>query len=390
MQLVASLAQIVFWTFCALLIMNYIGLFYFLRVITFLMPKDKKQSRATDENAELPTVTVLIAARNEEEVIGSKIKNTLDQNYPQHKFKIIVASDNSTDSTAEIVNGFSESSVKLIMMKERSGKLGIIDKIVPTLDSDIVVITDANVMLHPDSIFHIMEKYADPKVGAVSGNQRSVSTKTSKQMVNEETYRNFETKLKRTLAKLGMVIGCYGGIYSFRKKLFRPIGDIPMSDDMVIPLEVMGQKQKVDFAEYGLAYEGTEKSIRKEYNRRKRIIGYNLPVIKRGIKLTAKAGLLPLIIFIVYKVVRWLSPLFFIGIIAAAFSLSFTSALFYNISLIIIFILMLSFSGFLLSLIGIRVKLISQLYYFAGINLAVLHGIISVKTKSMHHWEPRG
>ena len=390
MQLFGTIAQIVFWISCALLFMNYIGLYLFLRFVSIFNSNVKSQSNSTDKKVELPSVTVLIAARNEEEVIRSKIQNTLDQDYPKDKIRIVIASDKSTDSTADIVNSFSESSVELINMKDRSGKLGIIDKIVPTLTSEIVLITDANVMLGPDSIRQIMMKYADPKVGAVSGNQRSVSSTDSKQMVNEETYRNSETKLKRVLANLGMVIGCYGGIYSFRQELFKPIGAVPMSDDMIIPLEVMGQKYRVDFAEHGLAYEDTEKSLIKEYNRRKRIIGYNLPVITRGMKLTASAGALQLFIFLIYKVVRWLNPLFFLAITISAFSLAASSIFFHNFSLLIIACLILSILGFISSKIGLRIILINQLYYFASINLAVLHGIINIRTKSKHHWEPRG
>ncbi len=390
MQFVELIPSIIFWTSLFLLFMNYLGLYYLLKFISLFVSSKSSDSQRDSESYELPTVTVLIAARNEEEVISRKVKNSLDQDYPKDKLSIIVASDNSTDATSEIVNSFQESTVKLIEMEERSGKLGIIDKIVPTLNTEIVVITDANVMLQPETISHIMKKYRDPRVGAVSGNQVSVSTTGSKQMVNEETYRNLETKFKRVLAKLGMVIGCYGGIYSFRKKLFKPLGFIPVSDDMVIPLEVMGQKYRVDFAERGLAFEDTEKSIKKEYNRRKRIIGYNLPVILRGIKLTLKAGPLQLLIFIFYKAVRWLSPIFFLGVIGSAFVLANSSFLYLAVCILSISGIILSLLGFFLNLTGSRVKFISQLFYFASINLAVLHGILSVNTKSKHHWEPRG
>jgi len=387
---IEQLAQITFWTACALMLMNYIGIYIFLQIISIFPRKDKFQTSDSGLHYELPTVTVLVAARNEEGVIGNKVKNTLGQDYPEEKIRIIIASDNSTDSTADIVNSFSDNRVELLEMQTRSGKLGIIDQVIPTLESEIVLITDANVMLKPDSIRQIMYKYADPKVGAVSGNQLSISAAGSKQMDHEETYRNFETTLKRVMGKLGLVIGCYGGIYSIRKDLFRPIGSVPMNDDMILPLEVMGQGYKVDFAERGQALEETEKSIEQEYNRRKRIIKYNIPIIPRGIKLTAKAGILPLFLFIFYKVVRWISPVLFILITASSMTLALSSNTFLVLSSVILFGFLLSLLGFVANRRGLQIKMVSSLYYFVSMNIAVLRGMFGLNIKTKHHWEPRG
>jgi len=390
MGIVELISQIIFWTACSLLIINYIGIYIFLQIISVFVRKSNSDPSNSRKHSELPTVTVLIAARNEESVIGNKIRNTLEQDYPADKIRIIIASDNSTDSTTEIVNSFTEQRVELLEMKERSGKLGIIDQVIPTLESEIVLITDANVMLNPDTIRQIMYKYSDPKVGAVSGNQQSIPPAGSEQMDKEQTYRNFETSLKMVMGKLGIVVGCYGGIYSFRKDLFRPIGPIPMSDDMIIPLEIMGQGYKVDFAELGLAFEETEMSIEQEYNRRKRIIKYNIPIIPRGVKLTTKAGLLQMLIFVFYKVVRWISPLLLIMVGTASMVLALSSPFYMAINSVILLGILLSLLGYVANLKGLRIIIASSAYYFVSMNLGVLQGILSMNIKSKHHWEPRG
>jgi len=390
MQILESTALIVFWAACAMLFMNYFGLYMFLNILSLFSNRVRRAGEVSLDDYELPTVDVLVAARNEEAVIEARVRNLLDQDYPADKLKIIIASDDSDDRTSEIVKSFVNKQVELREMPERAGQLGIYDQVIPTLRSEITLLTDANVMFKPDAVRQVVYKYADSRVGAVSGNQRSIAPAGKEQMVPEENYRNFETNLKQVMAKLGILIGCYGGIFSLRQKLFRPVGAIPMNADVAIPLEILAQNYRVDFAAKGLAYEETEQSIQEEFNRRKRIITYNIPMISRGLRLTSKAGVLPLFTFINYKVIRWLSPLLFMLIIVTAAVLASSSLFFVYVSAIIALWFILSIFGFAANRKNIRIPVASYIYYFTRMNFAVFIGYFEMLKGITHHWAPRG
>src|SRR6266404_2981394 len=108
----------------------------------------RRQERPPMDEAELPTLSLLIAAYNEESQIGGRIENALEMDYPAAKLQIVVASDGSTDRTNEIVRGFERFRVRLLAFPQRRGKANVLNEAIPLLSGEIVMLSDANTFTH--------------------------------------------------------------------------------------------------------------------------------------------------------------------------------------------------------------------------------------------------
>ena len=117
----------------------------------------------------IPTVSLIIPAYNEEKVIARKIKNCLASDCPRDRLEIIVASDGSTNDTNVIVKGFASKGVRLVTLDPNQGKSSAQNRAVEESHGDIILFTDANVMLPPDAVKKVVRNFADPSIGCVVG-----------------------------------------------------------------------------------------------------------------------------------------------------------------------------------------------------------------------------
>src|SRR5690242_8910588 len=175
--------ELAFWIAVSLLLYAYIGYPLLLAVLERLFAKEVRTGE------DLPTVSLIIAAYNEEKIIEAKLENSLDLDYPREKLEIVVASE-STDKTDEIVQQFAERGVKLFHFTRR-GKAAMLFSSVPQLLGDIVVFSDANAMYSKDAIRKLVRNFADSRVGCVSGQLKYVQASNS-QNANEGLYWRYE------------------------------------------------------------------------------------------------------------------------------------------------------------------------------------------------------
>jgi len=374
----------IFWISAALLFHNYVFFGWTIRFLTLFA------NRRKTEIAELPSLTVVIAAHNEERFIGETIQGILDQDYPAEKLKIAVGSDVSTDRTEEIVAGFDPSRVTLFPFRSRHGKLGILDTIIPQVESEVVVVMDANVLLAPGALRKLAAGYTDPEVGAVCGYQTVELPDKPTRLREEGSYRSGESRLKERLSRLGVVVGAFGGFYSFRQMLFRQIGATPVSDDIVIPLEVLGQRRRVIFVPDAIGYEEIGATSGEEFQRRVRMTGYNLNALGRAFRLGWRGGLLAFYVVVSYKVLRWLSA-YILAVWAISAVALFNAGLIYSASTALIGLaLLLAVGGLILDKAGKRAPVFSVAYYFVLMNIALFIGLKRWMTGVQRHWQPRG
>ncbi len=377
--------ELLFWLSLALLLQNYLGLYLSISMLAALKRVDPSE-RGQEEP---PTVTVLIPARNEEAVIARKLESVLVQDYPVGKLEIVVASDVSTDRTDEIVRRYEDRRVRLVSFKERHGKLGALDELIPTAWGEVVVVTDANVILERQAISTMMRAYSDPGVGAVSGFQTVELPGQPTELGEERTYRNLEAGLKRKLSILGCVVGAFGGFYSLRRECFRPIGSLPMADDVILPLEVLAQGRSVKFVLEAIAYEGIGESTSEEFHRRSRMAAYNLNAVGRAMKLGWRAGILPFYVVFSYKILRWLSPFLWAIFLVTSFLHPTEGAL----NVVMLSAVELGMLAVLLGWIGevfhIYLGPVRKIYYFAAMNLASAFGLILLMRGIKRHWASR-
>ena len=385
-------AAIILWGSLFLIWHTYFGIYLYLLIAArFKNKKGSAGARLPDADKpsiELPTLTVLIPAYNEEGVIAAKLENILAQEYPRDRLEIVVASDLSTDRTGEIVRGYAGRGVKLIVMLERSGKNGIDDRLIPKAWGEVVAVTDANTMLEPGSLLKTAEHYLDPRVGAVCGNILVVPPRDSRNVEREVTYRRYELSIRRLMGRLGMVIGGIGGFYSLRRSLYRPIGTKPYHEDIVVLMEVLAQGYRVEFAEDGRATEETTESIAREFRHRIRLTSYTPSTLPRLLKLAWRAGPQALFLAFSYKVLRWLSPYLWLALFISALLLGNVAAVYGVIAGLFIFGLAMAATGWLLDLAGIKAGIATASYHFAAMNLASYFGLARWFKGMKPYWTP--
>jgi len=257
--------ELVFWTSIILLFYVYIGYPLLLNIL----PKNKINESEFDE---LPSVTVIIPAFNEENAIAATIKNKLDQNYPKDKVSIIVVSDESEDETDDIVEAFSKnhSNVKLIRQIPRKGKTSGLNLAFQEISSEIIVFSDANSIFEKDAMKELVNTFADPSVGYVTGKMVYVNADGS--MVGDgcSAYMKYENHMRELESAIGSVVGVDGGIDAIRTYLYSKLRADQLPD-FVQPLKVVEQHKRVVYQSKAILTEDSLSDQGSEFRMRVRV-----------------------------------------------------------------------------------------------------------------------
>ena len=264
-----------------------------------------------------PPVAMVICALNEQRVIREKIENCLALDYPSGKLRIIVVSDGSTDNTAAIVREYEQRGVQLIERLERRGKVTNLNEVIGTIPEEIVVLSDANVIYAPDSVRNLMGRFADEAIGCVSG-RVILKNSTSEIQGSEEDYYSIEWLLQERASILHSMAGADGAMYAFRRRLFRPSPNDTLIEDFILPIQIVRQGYRVVFEPSAIGWEDGPSSIAEEYRRKVRIAAGAAQAVVRGNGLPFGAPLAFWFIFVSHKLLRWLSPLVGLAVLAIA------------------------------------------------------------------------
>jgi cellulose synthase/poly-beta-1,6-N-acetylglucosamine synthase-like glycosyltransferase len=227
------LFEILFWISAALVIYVFFGY----PVLADLLSRLRRSAREPgQEHPELPQVTVIIPAHNEGRWIARKIENTLALDYPTDRLQILVASDGCTDNTVEIAGRYAERGVEVNHRPERSGKTATLNRVVPTARGDVVLLTDCNALLPPETVRLLVRHFQDPGVGCVTGERVCLATGSSASE-GEGLYWRYEAWIKNSESKLGSCLGSNGQVMAVRKALFPHIPVI--GDDFYVPMKIL-------------------------------------------------------------------------------------------------------------------------------------------------------
>jgi cellulose synthase/poly-beta-1,6-N-acetylglucosamine synthase-like glycosyltransferase len=213
-------AEYIFWLSLAVILYTYAGYPLLLLILVKLKDLFIKQKKAVNNTA-LQSVTLIVAAYNEEAIIAQKIENTLRIDYPKELLHIIFITDGSTDNTAAIVSGYPQ--ITLLHAPERKGKLAAMNRAMQHVNTDIVVFSDANGMLNSGAIKNLLKHYADEKVGAVSGEKKIIHNEKEIVSKGEGAYWRYESALKMLDSRLCTVVGAAGELFSIRTRLYKPL-----------------------------------------------------------------------------------------------------------------------------------------------------------------------
>jgi biofilm PGA synthesis N-glycosyltransferase PgaC len=258
------LAAILFWCAVSFILYTYVGYPIIITLLSRLVTVPQYSLR------ELPSVSLLIPAYNEEDVIGRKIQNSLNLDYPKDKLQILVAADGSNDRTPDLVRSYEKDGIELNYLPNRSGKMAAINRAVPECAGEIIVFSDANNFYTSDAIFHLIRPFADPKVGATSGSKRIIEDERDLSSA-EGLYWKYESIIKKKETLLGSTIAAVGEILAIRKNLFISAPTNIINDDRYLVLSMLKRGYNVVYVPEAESYEYVSKSAKDEIIRRKRI-----------------------------------------------------------------------------------------------------------------------
>ncbi len=356
--------QVIFWLSLFLLVYSYALYPVLLGLFARLFGR-----RSAADDSYRPRVAVVVPVYNEEAVVRRKIENLLALSYPKDKLEVWIGSDCSTDSTHDIVKSAGDPRVHLWVADRRGGKTEVINKLAPIIDADVLMFTDANTMHRVGCLAAMVRHYADPAVGGVAGHIEHVF---SHKEIEEVLYRSFESRQKVLESLLHSTISAYGGFYTVRKELFRPIRyNAYSNDDVLIPMNIIRSGKRVIFDSGAVSEEDHTESIKHEFSRRVRIGAGNFQAFFWLIDFLNPLKGWPWFCYVSHKAARWFSPFFILfaavscGVLALAFGAALYQGLFYAALAIVVVALSYRVAPF---------PPFRPLYYFLSMNAALLAG----------------
>ena len=332
---------------------------------------NRKSRRATVATEFLPRVAVLMSAYNEAAVIQAKVKNCLEIDYPSDRLEFLFGLDASGDATADLLAQMQSVRIQVFRFNTRRGKLGVLTDLAQRTNAEIVIFTDANTMLKSICIRNMARHFADPEVGAVSGEEiRTAGAGTDPGA--ESIYWRYESAIKVLESRLNCSLGGNGGVLAVRRSLFQPRHQ-SIVEDFQIPLEIRYKGFRVVYDPEAIAVEEITPAFRSQFARRVRIGAGNYEVLFRNpAYLDPRKGLLAFC-FISHRLLRWLVPLLLVNaficnaalIRQAGFAVLFAAQLaFYSMAI----------TGYWLKRRGRTMRILSVPLHFCSMNLALLFG----------------
>jgi cellulose synthase/poly-beta-1,6-N-acetylglucosamine synthase-like glycosyltransferase len=335
--------------------------------------------RLIDEPIE-PTVTVIIAAYNEEKHIAQKITTTLELDYPREKLEIIVASDCSTDRTHAIVEQFKDRDVKLVALPRREGKTAAQNAAVEQATGEILVFTDATTILRPDAIRVLVQGFADPCVGCIDAPHKSVSKAGTIVGRGGRTYRSYESKIKELEARVNSLIGVTGCLYAVRRSLYEPIAPDLISD-FIIASKVYS-KGYISVSSHGIGtQEIAHEDVSKEFDMRVRIAIRSIHGLVREARMLnpLRYGFYSFQL-LSHKVMRYLVPEFLLGTFFLSLALAQSGSSWAGLYVWLFAGQLVLYLSALLGWLSLRFKVPAPFlqipFYFTISNLAALWGFL--------------
>jgi glycosyltransferase involved in cell wall biosynthesis len=305
-----SAVAIIFWVSVGLLLYAHVGYAALLAALARLSHR-----RETPRGPQTPpTVSVIVPAYAEAEVIGARIANLRGLDYPEDRLEVIVACDGSPDGT---VRRAREAGADLVLKLPRGGKVRAQDAGVERSTGEIVAFSDANVTWEPDALRRLVAPFADPRVGYVCGQVRLLSQAGTNQ---EGLYWRYEMLLRSLESRVRSITGGNGAIYATRREDYLIVDPI-MGHDLSFPFQTVKRGKRAVYAPDARASEPMVPSLEGEFARKRRMMGHTWPIVVRGGMLSPR-GYDPLYALMIgsHRILRYLTP--FLHLIALGTSIA--------------------------------------------------------------------
>jgi len=297
-------AYLIFWISVALLLYTYLGYPFLIRLWSGLRPRKRVIGWSR------PRMSLVVIAHNEARRVRQRLENFLDLDYPWDRLEIIVASDGSTDGTAEIARSYRSTYVHVVEFKVRRGKSAVLNDVMRIASGEIVVLADVRQRFETGALRALAECFFDPEVGAVSGELVLLAGAARSEVgKGVDFYWRYEKFMRLHESQVDSTVGATGAIYALRRELFTPIPPSTILDDVLIPMEIVRQGYRVLFEPRARAYDWIAASASDEFIRKLRTIAGNFQLFLLKPWLLNPFSNRLWIQTISHKVCRLLSPL---------------------------------------------------------------------------------
>ena len=360
---------------------------YVLYPLSLLLLRGREADRGADEPRVWPAITLLISAYNEERTLRRKLENVGRIDYPRDRLRTIVVSDGSTDATEAIARQFAARGIELVAFAGRQGKVACLNRVLPEVRSDLVVMSDANSMYEPQSLKRLARRLDDRDVGCVCGELLYDNPDRLASGAGESAYWSYERWVKRLEGRGGALLGANGAIYAYRRALFREVDPLMFCDD-VIPI-------RIRIAGFRVLYEPSARCVEEavsedtERRRRRRHASFGMRSMIAMVREAIAAGRG----FVAYqavshRILRWFGGVWLAAILLGTPWLpapwnavcGWGQGILYTAAA----------AGFLLDRLGVRVTILYLPYYALALTAAGTAGLFHyVRDTDRPWWEPR-
>ncbi len=395
-MLINYLAQIIFWV-------SVLAIFHSYVIYPLLLKLLSRGKSLSDEfynqQDEWPTLIILMAAYNEEEVIKEKLESIFNTEYPLEKIKVWIGSDGSVDRTDEIIATYANRyrQCELTRFGGRNGKSNILNQLVLKKASflqkhpdSVFIMTDANVIFTPALLHKLARHFKSEEIGIVGATIVNRGMRKDGISVQEKSYIQRENLIKYREGLLwGSMMGAFGACYAMRTPLFTQIPANFLMEDFYLSMNVLDLGKKAIKDIEAIAYEDVSNDIQEEFKRKKRISSgnfQNLSVYKHLLN-PSKGGLA--FSFFSHKLLRWLGPIFIMCAFISGLFLAIGNQFYCILFILQAALLSIPVLDALLKKLGLHIGLFRYITYFYYMNYALLIGLINyIKGINTNVWTP--
>jgi poly-beta-1,6-N-acetyl-D-glucosamine synthase len=265
----------IFWSCACLIAYTYVGYMVWLWLRSYFW------SRPVLRSQHEPSVSVVMVVRNEERWLESKLQNLLELDYPKALCHVVVVSDGSTDGSAAILHQYAGNSRVQVLLNQLSrGKAAGLNDAISLAGGDVVVFTDVRQKIEPGAVSLLMENFADPEVGCVSGALMLGDPESGEAGKGMGLYWKIEKRIRELESKSGSVVGATGALYAVRRELLAAVPDGTILDDVYIPMHVVRQRKRVVFESRARAWDISDQGQDREFARKVRTLSGNYQLVQ--------------------------------------------------------------------------------------------------------------
>lgn len=381
--------QVIFWFAIFLVFHSYV---LFPHILRFFAARKTLKFESYDIKNDIPYISLVMSAYNEESIIEEKIHSVFKTSIPQEKLEVLIGSDCSSDNTNDILRKLSEKyeNLHFFPFTQRQGKPSIINQLVEKTKGEIIILSDANVIFDKNTIFELTRFFKDESIGLVDSNLNNHGLKTDGISYQEKAYISREVTIKNREGIIwGCMIGPFGGCYAIRKELYSKVPPNFTVDDFYINMKVLEKGFKTINNLKANVYEDVSNNLKDEFRRKVRIATGNFQNLY-----TFKKLLLPInsgisFSFLSHKVLRWITPFIIILTYYLNTNLACNSSFYEYLLLGFTVILLLPLLDFFLKKIHLHIMPLRFVTHFLSMNAALFLGFINfLKGVETNVWKP--